>query len=179
MPSRSSNCQPETSRLSSAISASVTRGESRRQATHRSPVSAPIERTLLRAHPLLGAQRPLRRPSKSFVASRFLPARQLCSPDAVFGDLDALDALKAEEQFDEVRRRLGGDPLDDRAERLLHVLAEGDALDREAAEVHLYAPGRLKHAHASAGSPGQREEPDTPERRGKFSLIGTLLLDSR
>ena len=84
-------------------------------------------------HPPPLAQLPSRRPSKSFLASRVLLARKLRSPDAVFRDLDALDAFEAEEQFDEVRRRLGGDPLDDRPKRFLHVLAEGDALDREAA----------------------------------------------
>src|SRR2546422_2538435 len=41
------------------------------------------------------------------------------------------DAFEAEEQFDEVRRRLGGDPLDDRPKRFLHVLAEGDARSEE------------------------------------------------
>jgi hypothetical protein len=70
MPSRSSSCQPETSRLSSAISASVTRGESRRQATHRSADSVLIART-----------------------SGFLLAGKSRSPDAVFRHLDALDPL--------------------------------------------------------------------------------------
>src|SRR3989442_12022496 len=79
----------------------------------------------------------------------FLLAGTLRSPEALFGDLHALDALEAEEQFDEVRRRLGGDPLHDRPERLLHVLAEGDAPDCEAAQVHLHALVRLKHARAS------------------------------
>ena len=54
MPSRSSSCQPETSRLSSAIFASVTRGESWRQATHRSADKVLIARTspgALRARP--------------------------------------------------------------------------------------------------------------------------------
>ena len=78
IPSRSSSCQPEISRLSSAISASVTRGESRRQATHRSADSVLIART-----------------------SGFLRAGKLRSPDALFGDLHALDTLEAEEQFDE------------------------------------------------------------------------------
>jgi len=111
----------------SAISASATRGESRRQATDRSADSVLIART-----------------------SEFLLAGKLRLPDALFGDLHALDALEAEEQFDEVRRRLGGDPLHDRPERLLHVLAEGDALDREAAQVHFHALVRLKHARAFA-----------------------------
>src|SRR4029453_18272888 len=136
MPSRSTSCQPETSRLSSAISASVTRGESRRQATHRSPDSVLIART-----------------------SGFLLAGKLRSPDALFGDLHPLDALEAEEQFNEVRRRLGGDPLDDSPERLLHVLAEGDALDRKAAQVHLHALVRFKHARASGRSPSCRSAP--------------------
>src|SRR3989442_5750072 len=79
----------------------------------------------------------------------FLLAGTLRSPDALFGDLHALDALEAEEQFDEVRRRLDGDALDDCPQRLLDVLAEGDALDREAAKVHLQALVRFKHARAS------------------------------
>ena len=59
IPSRSSSCQPETSRPSSAISVAVTRGESRRQAIHRSPDSVLIQCTLL------PAQLPSRRPSNS------------------------------------------------------------------------------------------------------------------
>jgi len=75
----------------------------------------------------LGGQRAHRGTSELLLASG------LCSPDAVFRDLHALDALEAEEQFDEVRRRLDRHPLDDCPERLLYVLAEGYALDREAA----------------------------------------------
>jgi hypothetical protein len=52
-------------------------------------------------------------------------AAKLRSPDALFGDLHAVDTLEAEEQFDEVCRRLGGGPLHDRPERLLNILAEG------------------------------------------------------
>ena len=48
----------------------------------------------------------------------FLLAGTLRSPEALFGDLHALDALEAEEPFDEVRRRLDGDPPDDCPERL-------------------------------------------------------------
>src|SRR5438094_4160695 len=51
MPSRSSSCQSGTSGLSSAISAAVTRGESRRQATHRSADSVLIARTSPGAYP--------------------------------------------------------------------------------------------------------------------------------
>src|SRR5262249_55785985 len=72
--------------------------------------------------------------------------------DAFLGNLHALDALEAEEQFDEIGRRSGSEPLDDCPERLLHVLAEGDALDREAAQVHLHALVRLKHTRAPANS---------------------------
>jgi len=60
--------------------------------------------------------------------SGFLLAGKVRSPDALFGDLHALDALEAKEQFDEVHRRFDGDPLDDRPERLLHVLAEATPL---------------------------------------------------
>src|SRR5437899_6611558 len=144
IPSRSSSCQAETSRLSSAISASVTRGESRRQATHCSR-----NRVLIAHTSPPWPQCPSRKPSRSFEASGHLLAAKLRWPDALFGDFHALDALEAEEQFDEVRRRLGGDPLHDRPERLLHVLAESDALDCEAAQAHLDALVRLKHARAS------------------------------
>jgi len=96
---------------------------------------------------------------------QFLAAK-LRWPDALLGDLHALDALEAEEQFDEVRRRLGRDPLHDRPERLLHVLAEGDALDCEAAQVHLHALVRLKHARASRGSASHRKS----ERKAKTQL---------
>src|SRR5438128_493924 len=146
MPSRSTSCQSEISGRSSAISASVTRGESRRQATHRSADNVLIART---------SPSRTRRPSRegratSFVAFGFLPARMLRALDAFFRNFYALDALEAEERFDEVRRRLGGDQLDDCPESLLHVLAEGDALDREGAQVHLDALVGLKHAGASA-----------------------------
>src|SRR5437870_6101246 len=144
IPSRSSSCQVATSRLSSAISASVTRGESRRQATHCSR-----NRVLMATHPPPWPQCPSTKPSRSFEAFGHLLAAKLRWPDALFGDLHALDALEAEEQFDEVRRRLGGDPLHDRPERFLHVLAESDALDCEAAQVHLDALVRLKHARVS------------------------------
>ena len=60
----------------------------------------------------LGGQRAHRGTSELLLASG------LCSPDAVFGDLHALDALEAEEQFDEVRRRLDRHPLDNCPERL-------------------------------------------------------------
>ena len=115
------------------------------------------------------------------MASGSFLAGKLRSPDAIFGDLHALDALEAEEQFDEVRRRLGGDPLDDRPERLLHVLAEGDALDREAAQVHFHALVRLKHAEAAAGSPGRphREGYGTSEPRPTNSASGSLFPGSK
>src|SRR4030095_17251679 len=106
------------------------------------------------------------------MASEFLPATMLRAPEAPFGDLHTLDALEAEEQFDEVRRRLGGDPLDDRPERFLHVLAEDDALDREAAQVHLHALVRLKHARASGGSPLHREGYKTSEPSRQLSISG-------
>src|SRR5215470_12508615 len=83
----------------------------------------------------------------------------LRAPDAFFGDLYALDALEAEEQFDEVRRWLSGGPLDDCPERLLHVLTKGDAVDREAAQVHLHALIRLKHAQAFVEQPGRGTAP--------------------
>src|SRR5437879_386731 len=135
------------SRLSSTISASVTRGESRRQATHSSR-----NRVVMAHSSPPWPQCPSRKPSRSFEASGHLLAAKLRWPDALFGDLHALDALEAEEQFDEVRRGLGGDPLHDRSKRLLHILAEGNAPDCEAAQVHLHALVRLKHARASAGS---------------------------
>src|SRR5262249_45446947 len=95
--------------------------------------------------------------SSAFVASGFLSAPMLRVPDAFLWDLHALDALEAEEQFDEIGRRLGSDPFDDCPERLLHVLAEGDALDREAAQVHLHALVRLKHARAPATASSPRD----------------------
>src|SRR5262245_48018742 len=117
-----------TSRRSSAISATVTLGESGRQATHRS-----ADRVLIARTSPSWTQRHSRRPRSPCVASGFLPASDakamLHALDAFLGDFHALDALEAEEQFDEIGRRLGGDPLDDCPERLLHVRAEGDALD--------------------------------------------------
>src|SRR5262249_60174650 len=89
------------------------------------------------------------RASRSWPPGSSLQA-MLRALDAFLGDFHALDALEAEEQFDEIGRRLGSDPLDDCPERLLHVLAEGDALDREAAQVHLHALVRLKHTRAPA-----------------------------
>src|SRR5262249_52256701 len=141
MLSRSRSCQSGISGLSSAISAAVTRGESRRQATHRSADSLLIARTSLHMPCILRDGRAQRSSPPS-------SSPTLHAVDAFFGNLDALDALEAEDQFDEVRRMLGGDPMDDCPERFLHVLAEGDALDREAAQVHLHALVRLKHARA-------------------------------
>src|SRR5262245_29353637 len=154
MPSRSRSCQSGIWGLSSATSAAVTCGESLRQATHRSTDSVLIACTSLPGPIVLreGRVHPSRPP-------RSLMAIMLRAPDAFFGDLHPLDALEAEEQFNEVRRRLGVDPLDDCPERLLHVLAEGDALDRETAQVHLHTLVRLKHVRAFAGALRGRPAP--------------------
>src|SRR5712692_6587479 len=77
IPSRSRSCQSGTSRLSSAISASVTRGESRRQATQGSADSVLIARTSLGASSVPGpGARPPVRSGRRAAAATIYPLRR-------------------------------------------------------------------------------------------------------
>src|SRR5713226_8980124 len=65
--------------------------------------------------------------------------------DPLLRHIHPLDSLEAEQELDLVDGRLGGHLLQDRAEGLLHILAERDALDDEAGQVYGHPLIRLKH----------------------------------
>src|SRR5678815_1470339 len=65
--------------------------------------------------------------------------------DSVFRHIHPLDSLEAEQELDLVDGRVGGHLLQDRPEGLLNILAERDALDDEAGQVHGHSLVRLKH----------------------------------
>src|SRR5713226_4721193 len=84
-------------------------------------------------------------------------ACRLSALDAILGDLHTLDALEAEEQLHQIHGGLGGDLLHDGAQRFLHILTEGHALDRQAAQVDLDSLVGLKDgAHPTAFSSRRR-----------------------
>src|SRR6266508_2677870 len=80
-------------------------------------------------------------------------ATALSALDAILGDLHTLDAFEAEEKLDQIHGGLGGDLLHDGAECFLHILTEGHALDRQAAQVDLDSLVGLKDdAHTAFSS---------------------------
>src|SRR6266508_3654089 len=90
-------------------------------------------------------------------------ATALSALDAILGDLYTLDAFEAEEQLDQIHGGLGGDLLHDGAECFLHILTEGHALDRQAAQVDLDSLVGLKDGAHPTRSPfrsaGRRSAP--------------------
>src|SRR6266508_1753260 len=80
-------------------------------------------------------------------------ATALSALDAILGDLHTLDAFEAEEKLDQIHGGLGGDLLHDGAECFLHILTEGHALDRQAAQVDRDSLGGLKAGAQPTRSP--------------------------
>src|SRR5580765_5224459 len=71
--------------------------------------------------------------------------------DSLFRHIHPLDAFEAEQELDLVDGRVRGHLLQDRPERLLNILAERDALDDEAGQVHGHSLVRLKHEPSGSG----------------------------